>query len=317
MIVFVSNINQNLKKHHHPPQLHLIGNTPLLEITDISIFSNFDDVRVFAKLEMLNLGGSVKDRPALYMIEAAESSGIFDGKEILEPSSGNTGIGLAWIGKLKGLDVCIIMPENATKERVDILEALGARIILTPAEEGMDGSILKARTLVREQPERFIMLDQFSNEANWKANYYTTGPEIWEQTNGTVTHLIVGIGSAGTIMGVSRFLRTKNSKLKVIGIEPAENSSIPGLKNTRNSQIVPSILNKEELDQTIYVTDNEAKSMVKRLAKETSLLVGPSSGAALAGILKYCLYNDECISGNIVTVFPDGGLKYLSQNVLT
>ena len=317
MIVFVYTKIPEIKKHKHAPQFHFIGNTPLIELTNFSVFSELDNVRIFAKLEMMNLGGSVKDRPALFMIEAAESAGLLtEGKEIIEPSSGNTGIGLAWIGSLKGYQVTIIMPETASQERIDIIRGLGARVILTPEKEGTDGAIRRVKDLVDKQPERFILLDQFNNQANWRAHYEGTGREIWQQTNGAITHLIAGIGSGGTIMGTSRYLREKKPSIKVIGIQPTKDSFIPGLRNTDTALIVPSIYHEEELDKIFYVTANEAQSMTKRLAREASLLVGPSSGAALAGILKYCLFSDDCIKGNIVTIFPDSGVNYLSQGII-
>ncbi|WP_455464689.1 PLP-dependent cysteine synthase family protein [Candidatus Hodarchaeum mangrovi] len=317
MIVFVYTNIPEIKRHRHAPQLHFIGNTPLIELTYLSIFSELADVRIFAKLEMMNLGGSVKDRPALFMIEAAESTGLLtEGKEIIEPSSGNTGIGLAWIGGLKGYQVCIIMPETASQERIDIIRGLGARDILSPGINGTDGAIQRVKELVQKEPERFVLLDQFNNQANWYAHYEGTGREIWKQTNGTITHLIAGIGSGGTIMGTSRYLREKNPNIKVIGVQPAKDSFIPGLRNTDVALIVPSIYQEKEVDKIFYVTANEAQSMTKRLAREASLLVGPSSGAALVGISKYCLFNEDCIKGNIVTIFPDSGVKYLSQRII-
>ena len=315
MIVFVYTNKSEIKRHSHPPQLHFIGNTPLVELTHRSVFSELD-IRIFAKLEMMNLGGSVKDRPALFMIEAAESTELLTvSKEIIEPSSGNTGIGLAWIGGLKGYQVCIIIPETASQERIDIIRGLGARVILSPGAEGTDGAIQRVKELVQKQPERFILLDQFNNQANWRAHYEGTGREIWEQTNEVITHLIAGIGSGGTIMGTSRYLKEKNPNIRIIGVQPTKDSFIPGLRNTDTALIIPSIYHEEELDKILYVTANEAQSMTKRLAREASLLVGPSSGAALAGILKYYLFSDECIKGNIVTIFPDSGVKYLSQRI--
>ncbi len=313
MTGFVPKDSSSLQPIIKSPTLKLIGNTPLIEI-NLSIFAPFKKARIFAKLEMFNFGGSVKDRPSLFMIEEAEKSGLLDGKEIIEATSGNTGIGLAWIGKLKGYDVTLVMPDSMSRERLDILSSYGARVILTSGEQGMDGAIRKARTLVEKYPRKYYLIDQFNNEANWRAHYFTTGPELWKQTNNQVDHLIVGFGTGGTIMGSGRYLKEQNEKIKIIGVEPYQDSLIPGLKNMNYAQEIPSIFKRHELDNIITVRSKEAKVMTKRLALEASLLVGPSSGAALAGVFKYLNYNKSCLQGNLVTIFPDSGYKYLSQN---
>lgn len=313
MTGFVSKDNSSIQPVIKSPALKLIGNTPLIEL-NLSIFTPFKKARIFAKLEMFNFGGSVKDRPSLFMIEEAEKSGLLDGKEIIEATSGNTGIGLAWIGKLKGYDVTLVMPDSMSRERLDILSSYGARVILTSGEDGMDGAILKARTLAKKYPSKYFLIDQFNNEANWKAHYFTTGPEIWNQTSNQVNHLVAGFGTGGTIMGAGRYLKEQNEALKVIGVEPYKDSLIPGLKNIEYVQEIPSILKRPELHDVITITPEEAKAMTKRLALEEALLVGPSSGAALAGVFKYLNYNENCAQGNIVTIFPDSGHKYLSLN---
>lgn len=313
MTTFVESRRGSLKKHKHPPAFHLIGNTPLIEL-NLSLFSQFEGIRIFAKLEMFNYGGSVKDRPSLYMIEEAESAGLLkNSKEILEPTSGNTGIGMAWIGRLKGYKVNLVIPDSMGRERLDIMRSYGAKVILTPGEEGIDGAIYKAQSLLQSNPEKYLLLDQYNNDANWKAHFKTTGPEIWEQTNQEVDCFISGFGTGGTITGVGRFLRLKNPNLKIVGIEPSEDSFIPGIKNMRVVKEIPSIFHPEELDGIVTVTEEEALSMTKLLASEASLLVGPSSGASIAGIYKYLLTGELCKSGNIVTIFSDSGQKYLSK----
>lgn len=312
MTIFVSAEEDQTKKHNHPQAFHQIGNTPLFELTDLPIFSLFPKIRIFAKLEMFNFGGSIKDRTALYMIESAEAQGLLDGKGIIEATSGNTGIGIAWIGRLKNIAVTLVMPESSSNERIDYLRSYGANIILTPANKGMDGAIQKARELAFTNSKRYLMLDQFNNNSNWEAHFNTTGPEIWMQTNKRIDYLVSGIGSGGTIIGTSRYLRSKNSTLKVIGVEPDKSSNIPGLKNMKVVEEIPSIYKEEEIDQIIEVSSSEAIKMAKKLAREQSLLVGPSSGAALAGILKWLGKATNCIEGNIVTIFPDSGSRYFS-----
>ncbi len=294
--------------------INLIGNTPLVELTDLSIFSNFNKIRVFAKLEMFNFGRSVKDRPALWMIEKAERSGILDDSSVIvEPTSGNTGIALAWIGRLKGYRVIFVMPDSMSSERRAILRSYGAELVLSQGEGGMDGAIHKARELAARNPN-YVMLDQFSNPANVKAHFQTTGPELWHQTKGEIDYFVAGIGSGGTIMGVSQYLRQQEAGIQIIGVEPAEETPIPGLKNMKISE-TPRIFQVGKVDQTITVTYDEAVAMTRRLSSEASLLVGPSSGAALTGVLKLLQQNKMSIQGSIVTIFPDGGMKYLSQGL--
>ncbi len=291
---------------------NLIGNTPLVDLTHLPFIPKKTQTRIYAKLELLNYGGSVKDRAAYWMIKTAEQKGMLTkDKIIIEPTSGNTGIGLTWIGKLKGYKVIIVMPETMTMERQKMLKCYGAKLILTPGEQGTDGAIRFARNAVKNN-KKLVMLDQFSNQANVLAHYYTTGPEIWTQTNNKVDHLVLGVGSGGTIMGTAKYLKQKNPDLKIIGIGPTDEAGIPGLKNLSKSMI-PAILDLGIFDEYIKVSLKEAVNMTRKLAKEAAILAGPSSGAALAGVLKYIRKYKHKIKGNIVTLFPDHGNRYLSQ----
>ena len=319
MTIFVEHYEKYsppLKKHDHPQAFHIIGNTPLIELVNQTELDAFPNVRVFAKLEMFNFGGSVKDRIALHMLEKSQSSGELNGRTIIEPTSGNTGIGLAWIGRLLGIDITLVIPDSMSQERLDILRSYKANIITTPGEVGMDGAIQKARQISQESPEQFMMLDQFNNAMNWQTHYQSTGPEIWEQSNHQVDYLFAGVGTGGTIMGISRYLKEKNPSVKIYGVEPTLDSRIPGLKNCNAVKEKPSILNLNELDGIIQVTEKEANEMTRKLASESSLLVGPSSGAVFCGILKF-LKNEKNPKGNYVTVFPDSGQKYLSKGLFS
>ena len=307
--------SSSLKKHNHPQAFHMIGNTPLIEITFPDL-NDYPNIRVFAKLEMFNFGGSVKDRIALHMLEELQASGELNGRSVIEPTSGNTGIGLAWVGGLLGIDITLVIPDSMSQERLDIIRSYRADIILTPGKKGMDGAIQEARNRVHQYPEKYIMLDQFNNDINWKTHYFTTGREIWDQLNNNVDILFAGIGTGGTITGISRFLREKNPNLRVFGIEPAPSDNIPGLKNIKVVTEVPSIFHPEELNDIFQVTEDEANNMARRLAAETSILAGPSSGAVMSAILNW-LKTEEDPRGVIVTVFPDSGQKYLSKGVFT
>lgn len=290
--------------------LDTIGNTPLVEIKKLNPL--YPEVRIFAKLEGCNPGGSVKDRAALYMIKDAEERGLLnDSQIVVEPTSGNTGIALAMICALKGFRIKLFMPECVSVERRRILEAFGAELILTPAEESTDGAIIRARELVSKEPDMYFMPDQFSNEANPRAHYETTGPEILEQTGGNIDYFAAGMGTTGTLMGAGRFLKEKVKGLKVVGIEPVKKHRIQGLKNLEES-IVPAIFEPSLLDDHFYVTDAESFEYARRLALEEGLFVGISSGAALAGSLKLA---EKVRQGIIVTIFPDRGDRYLSTTL--
>jgi len=290
--------------------LELIGNTPLVELVCLN---KNPGVRIFAKLEGNNPSGSVKDRPAYYMVKKAEESGeLTKSKIILEPTSGNTGIALAMIGSVKGYKVKLVMPECVSIERRHILEAFGAELVLTPAKEGTDGAIRRAHQIVSENPGKYYMPNQFENENNILAHYETTGPEIFSQTDGKVDAFIAGMGTTGTLMGVGRYLKEKNKKIKIIGVEPIKGHTIQGLKNTEEA-IVPKIYDPEILDRKITIKDDEAFETSRLLAKKEGLFVGMSSGAAVAAALRVA---EKMKRGSIIVVLlPDRGERYLSTSL--
>ena len=283
-----------------------IGNTPLVELSNINGNSK---VRVMAKLEGANPGGSVKDRPAYYMLKKALESGeLHAGRTILEPTSGNTGIALAMMGAAMGYKVKLTMPECVSVERQRAIEAFGAEIELTPGDESTDGAIRRAHEIVKENPEQYYMPNQFDNPNNVLSHYETTGPEIFEQTGGEVDVFVAGMGTTGTLMGVSRYLKERNPSVRIVGIEPELEHSIQGLKNMYES-IVPGIYRKDSLDGQLIVTDDEAFQNTRLLATSEGLFVGMSSGAALAGALKVA---KQMKSGTLVVLLPDRGDRYLS-----
>ena len=286
--------------------LELIGNTPLVKLRRIKVKPR---VEIWAKLESFNPGGSVKDRIALSMIEEAERQGILTREKIVvEASSGNTGIGLAMVCAVKGYRCLIAMPESASIERRKIMQAYGAEILLTPAAKSTDGAIEAVYEMVRAEPERYFNPDQFNNPANWKMHYRTTGPEIWRDTEGRVTHVVASMGTTGTLMGLARYFREKAPEVKVIGVEPVPGHKIQGLKNMKESY-PPGIYDKHLPHQIVNANDEEAFELARRLAREEGILVGMSSGAALAGALKVAQGLEE---GLVVVIFPDGGERYLS-----
>jgi len=294
--------------------IDLIGKTPLVELNNIS--KNFK-AKVLAKIESFNPLSSIKDRTALYMIKDAENKGILKkGSDIIEPTSGNTGIAIAYISVIKGYHAVIIMPESASSERKKIVEFLGAELIITPSEEGMQGAIDKANSLLEERPNS-IMLDQFNNLANPKAHYEMTGPEIWDATEGKIDILVAGVGTGGTITGVGRFLKEKNPQIKIIAVEPEESAVLSG-KNKGSHYIqgigagfVPGVLNKAIIDEIITVSSLQAKETTLKLAQEEGILAGISSGAALAAALAIA-DRDNSNEKNIVVIFPDAGERYTS-----
>jgi len=290
--------------------LESIGNTPLIELQHLD--AQFPRIRILAKLEGSNPGGSVKDRPALFMIrEAIREGALTPEKTILEPTSGNTGIALAMIGSAMGYRVTLCMPECVSSERRHTLEAYGAEIILTSPKEKTDGAIRVARAMVAEHPGRYFMPDQFSNPHNPQAHYETTGPEILAQAEGNVDAFVAGMGTGGTLMGMSRFLREHSPHTRVVGIEPPSGHTIQGLKNMDES-MVPEIYDPSMLDEKLTVFDAEAFDTARRLATEEGLLVGMSSGAAVAGALQYA---DTMKRGTIVVLLPDRGDRYLSTTL--
>ncbi|MEE9591261.1 MAG: cysteine synthase [Thermodesulfobacteriota bacterium] len=292
--------------------IELVGNTPLVRINKItSTLSR--DVMIYAKLEGYNPGGSVKDRPALKMIEDAEAADrLTEDKVILDSTSGNTGIAYAWIGAVKGYKVDLVVPGNVSEERKKILRAFGANVIFSDPLEGSDGAIRLAWKLYVEESEKYCKLDQYNNPSNSKAHYETTGPEIIEQTEGTITHFIATIGTGGTIMGVGGRLKEFNPNIHVIAVEP--DTPLHGLEGLKHmaSSIVPGIYHEEALDKKLPVPTEEAYEMVKRLAREEGLLVGQSSGAAMWGAMQVA---SKLKRGVIVIIFPDGGDKYLSTRL--
>lgn len=295
-----------------PCVLETIGNTPLLEVKGI------DDlppaVSIHAKLENFNPGGSVKDRPALQMILDAEASGeLTRNKVILDSTSGNTGIAYAMIGAALGYQVELVMPESVSIERRHVIEAYGAKLVLSDPLEGADGAILKCREILKANPERYYKPDQYNNPSNPKAHYLHTAPEIWEQTGGRVTHFLATLGTSGTLMGTGRRLKELNPDLEVIAIEPPEFHGIEGLKNMDVS-IVPGIYDAEIWDRKVQVETEEAYDMARRLTRERGLLVGQSCGAAMAAAIQVA---HELIEGVVVTVFADSGEKYLSTPLWT
>ncbi len=290
--------------------LDTIGNTPLVKINKLNPYKN---VTIYAKLEGLNPGGSVKDRTALYLISKAEEAGVLtNDKVILEPTSGNTGIGFAMVASVKGFKTLIVLPENVSVERRQILKAFGAELVLSPAEKGTDGAIDKAKEILDENPDKYIMLDQFSNKNNILAHYETTGREIIEQTDGDVDYFVAGIGTSGTLMGAGKRLKEYNANIKVIAVEPVLNHKQQGLKNLKEAH-VPAIFNRDNIDDIVEVEDDNAFSLARQLASEEGIFVGISSGSALAGALQVARRIEK---GTIVTIFPDSGFKYLSTKGL-
>jgi cysteine synthase B len=286
--------------------LSAIGNTPLVELMNINPNPN---TRVLCKLEGCNPGGSVKDRPALYMITKAEARGeLTRDKIILEPTSGNTGIAIAMIGAAKGYKVDLCMPECVSMERRLILQGLGAEVFLTSAKENIDGAIRRAYQLFEKEPDKYFMPNQYDNGDNVLAHYETTGPEIFAQTKGEIDVFVAGMGTTGTLMGTSKYLKEKKPQIKVIGVEPAMGHTIQGLKNLTES-MVPKIYRPEILDDKIIVGDGEAFEVTKLLAQREGIFVGTSSGAAAAVALQIARDMDH---GTIVVVLPDRGDRYLS-----
>ncbi len=286
--------------------LSAIGNTPLVELTRINPNPR---VRILAKLEGNNPGGSIKDRPALFMISSAEEDGtLTKDKTILEPTSGNTGIALAMIGAAKGYSVTLTLPGCVSSERKHILEAFGAEAVVTCPKAGTDGAICKAHEMHDAYPERYFMPNQFSNPNNPRAHYETTGPEIWEQTGGEMDVFVTGMGTTGTLMGMSRYFKEQSEKIRVVGVEPVPGHAIQGLKNMTEA-IVPEILDKGRLDEILSMGDEEAFDMTRRLATEEGLFAGISSGANVAGAVRLA---EQMDSGTIVTIICDRGDRYLS-----
>jgi cysteine synthase B len=295
-----------------PSALQLVGNTPMIEMRKLREGVPLG-VRLFGKLEGFNPGGSVKDRPALKMIEDGLARGLLvPGKTILDSTSGNTGIALAMVGAALGYPVELVMPGNVSKERKQVVAAFGAKVVYSDPLEGSDGAIRLCRTILAESPDRYFKPDQYNNPANSLAHYETTGPEVWQQTEGRVTHFVAGIGTGGTIMGTGRYLKEQNPAVRVIAAEPEDAfHGLEGLKHMASS-IVPGIYHEQELDLKIGVSTEDAYAMVYRLGREEGLLLGQSCGAAYLAALQVARSLRE---GTVVVLFPDFGDRYLSTNL--
>ena len=289
--------------------LELIGNTPLVGVHALSPNPN---VRIYAKLEGQNPGGSSKDRIALKMVDLAERDGVLrPGASILEPSSGNTGIGLALVAKLRGYALRVVMPENVSVERRQLLEIFGAEITLSPASEGSNGAIRRAQQIVEDEPG-YVFLYQYGNPANPLAHYEATGPEIWRDCP-DVDAFVAGLGTSGTLMGVGRFLKERKPSVRVVAVEPPAGELVSGLRNLDDG-FVPPIFTPDVLDRKLIVRPRESIEWTRRLLNECGVFAGISSGAAMAGAAKVAAAMDE---GTIVTLLPDGGWKYLSSGAWT
>ncbi len=292
-----------------------VGNTPLLPLRRTGPgLSLSPAVKVYAKAEWFNPGGSVKDRPALNIIRTASANGgLHPGKRLLDSTSGNMGISYATFGAAFGIPVTLTMPANASSERISILRALGAELVLTDPLEGSDGSILVARKMAARKPDLYWYANQYDNPANWLAHYGSTGPEIWAQTGGQVTHFIAGLGTSGTMTGVGKYLREMNPTVQIIAGQPDDAfHGLEGLKHMQTA-INPGIYDVHFADRTVQVSTEDAHAMVLRLAREEGLFVGISSGAAAVAAFRVASELDE---GLVVTVFPDAGYKYLSDKNL-
>jgi len=289
--------------------LDAIGRTPLVKINHMN---PNPAVQIFAKLEGFNPTGSIKDRIALKMIEQAEQDGaLTKDKIIIEPTSGNTGIALAMIGAVKGYSVQIVMSSAVSIERQKMIKAFGAEIVLTDAEHGTDGAIMKTRELIAQNPEAYFNPNQFSNEYNKLAHYGTTAQEIWEQTGGKVTHMVSSLGTSGTIMGVGMKMKALDPEIKIIEAQPVKGHYIQGLKNMGEA-IVPELYDVSMVDKSIMIETEEAYEMARRIVVEEGIFVGMSSGAAMIAAIKVAESLDK---GLVVVIFPDRGEKYLSTNL--
>jgi S-sulfo-L-cysteine synthase (O-acetyl-L-serine-dependent) len=289
--------------------LQTIGNTPLVRINRLNPNKN---ATIYAKVEGFNPSGSIKDRIALAMIQQAEKDGrLKKGKTIIEPTSGNTGVALAMIGVLKGYEVEIVMSSAVSIERVQMIKAFGAKVTSTDAKSGTDGAIRKARELIKENPDKYYMPDQFSNEDNKMAHYRTTGDEIWKQTKGKVDYFVSSLGTSGTIMGVGKALKEHNPQIKIVCAHPVKGHYIQGLKNMEEA-IVPSIYDPSKIDITIMVETEAAYEMTRQIVAKEGIFVGMSSGAAMYAAVETA---KKVKAGTIVVIFPDRGEKYLSTKL--
>jgi len=287
--------------------LDLIGNTPLVKAT--SLIKN-PNITLYLKLEGHNPGGSVKDRAAYNMIKSALDRGDIDqNSQLIEATSGNTGIALAMIAGIFKLNIELVMPENSTVERVQTMRAYGAKVTLTPADDGIEGARDYAESKVNK--EGYVSLNQFANDDNWKGHYKTTGPEIWNDTKGTITHFVSSMGTTGTIMGTSTYLKEQSTAIQIVGVQPTDESRIPGIRKWPK-EYLPKIFNPDKVDQVIEVSQEEATEMAKRLAKEEGVFSGMSSGGAVTAAIKLAETLD---SGVLVAIICDRGDRYLSSDL--
>ncbi len=295
-----------------------IGNTPLLSFRRLTQDLPAD-IRIYAKAEWANPGGSVKDRAALNIIRTAERNGALTlDKVLVDSTSGNTGIAYAMIGAAKGYRVKLFLPENASPERIAILRAYGAELILTDPLEGSDGAILAARELIAQDPDRYFYADQYNNPANWQAHYYSTGIEIWNQTQGAITHFVAGLGTSGTLMGTGRRLREYKPDIQIVAFQP--DSPFHGLEGLKHmpSAILPGIYESAFADENYGVSTEATYIMAQRLAREEGYLVGISAAAAMVATLKAAHALAEAgQAGVLVTIFPDNAYKYLRESFWT
>jgi cysteine synthase B len=286
---------------------NFLGNTPLVKVQRLLVK---EGVTLLLKLEGNNIAGSIKDRPAFNMISSAlERNEIKKGDYLIEATSGNTGIALAMIAQQFDLHMELVMPENSTKERIQTMQAYGAKVTLTAAEIGIEGARAYAEKQVIDKG--YFMLNQFANDDNWKAHYKTTGPEIWRDTRGEITHFTSAMGTTGTLMGTSTFLKEKNKAIQIIGVQPTDNSKIPGIRKWPK-EFLPKIFNPKKVDEIIEVSEEDAREMTKRLAKEEGVFSGMSGGGAVAASLKLA---ESLSKGIVVTIIPDRGDRYLSSNL--
>jgi cysteine synthase B len=287
--------------------LDFIGNTPLVEIKNLN---KNPRVKIYAKLEGHNPGGSVKDRAAYSLIKGALEKGVIKpGDKLIEATSGNTGIALAMIANLFQLEIEIVMPDNSTIERVQTMQAFGAKVTLTPAAISMEGARDYAENKVKEGG--YIMLDQFGNPDNWMGHYKSTGPEIWRDTQGTVTHFVSAMGTTGTIMGVSKYLKEQNPNIQIVGVQPDNTARIPGIRRWPQ-EYLPKIFDASRVDRTMDVSEQEAVATTRALAKQEAIFAGMSSGGAMATALKLA---QELEEGVIVSIVCDRGDRYLSSTL--
>ncbi|HVD98786.1 MAG TPA: cysteine synthase CysM [Cytophagaceae bacterium] len=287
--------------------LDFVGNTPLVELNRLGVKKG---VKLLAKLEGHNPGGSVKDRAAYGMIKGAlERGDIKPGMKLIEATSGNTGIALAMIARLFNLEIELVMPENSTRERVLTMEAFGAKVILTPADASIEGSIDYAHAKVAEGG--YFMLNQFANPDNYMAHYHSTGPEIWKDTNGGITHFVSSMGTTGTIMGTSKFLKEKNNAVQIVGVQPTDGSKIPGIRRWPK-EYLPKIFDPSRVDKIIDVSEEDARKMSNTLARTEGVFAGMSSGGAVTAALRLA---ETIEQGVIVCIICDRGDRYLSSDL--